>query len=190
MGIPQPTKKSGHDLDETIRRAAQLDRDAFGLLYREFAPRIHRFIEYRTRQRELAEDLTNQVFMQALRAIGKYQHHSIPEFTGWLFRIARNAISDHWRRSRNTVSLDPDVHLKNHVESGDYAGQMAQSEELLNAIDQLTPEQMEVVALRFSQNMNHAQIAAILGKKETAVRALQFRAMTTLRAILATESGE
>ena len=60
----------------------------------------------------------------------------------------------------------------------------------MNAIDQLTPEQMEVVALRFSQNMNHAQIAAILGKKETAVRALQFRAMTTLRAILATESGE
>ena len=51
-------------------------------LYREFAPRIHRFIEYRTRNRELAEDLTNQVFMQALRAIGRYQHRSIPRIHG------------------------------------------------------------------------------------------------------------
>ncbi len=188
MGTPQLKIQSDHDLDETIRRAAGLDRDAFGLLYREFAPRIHRFIEYRTRSRELAEDLTNQVFMQALKAIGRYQHRSVPEFTGWLFRIARNAVSDHWRRSRNAVSLDPDVHLRDHVTSGDYAGQMAQSEELANALKHLTPDQMDVVALRFSQNMNHAEIASILGKKETAVRALQFRAMTTLRAILARES--
>ena len=188
MGIPLPKIKPDHDLDETIRRASDLDRDAFGQLYREFAPRIHRFIEYRTRNRELAEDLTNQVFMQALRAIGRYQHRSIPQFTGWLFRIARNAVADHWRRSRSSVSLDPNVHMRDHVESGDFAGQMAQSEELANALKQLTPDQMEVVALRFSQNMNHAEIAAILGKKETAVRALQFRAMTTLRAILARES--
>ena len=190
MGLPQSAAGSQHDLDDTIRRASRLDRDAFGLVYREFAPRIHRFVEYRTRNRELAEDLTNQVFMQALKAIDRYQHRSVPEFTAWLFRIARNALSDHWRRSRPVVQLDPDIHLKDHVDSGDFPDRIARSEELVDAMQKLTPEQGEVLALRFSQGMSHAQIASIIGKKETAVRALQFRALTTLRAVLARESAE
>ncbi|MDP6348374.1 MAG: sigma-70 family RNA polymerase sigma factor [Chloroflexota bacterium] len=178
------------DLDEIILRATRLDRDAFGYVYREFAPRIHRFVAYRTNNRTLADDLTNQIFMQALRAIGRYQHRSVPEFTAWIFRIARNAIADHWRRNRNDVSLDPDVHLRDQVDEGGDFVRIDNADMLSQALEHLTPEQAEVIAMRFSQGMSHAQIAAILDKKEPAVRALQFRALTTLRSLISREPAE
>lgn len=191
MGISGESEKSqSDDLDEIIRSATRLDRDAFGQVYREFAPRIHRFVAYRTNNRVLADDLTNQIFMQALRAIGRYQHRSVPEFTAWIFRIARNAIADHWRRHREHVSLDPDVHLRDHVDEGADFRRIENADMLAEVLVHLTPEQAEVIAMRFSQGMSHAQIAAILDKKEPAVRALQFRALTTLRYLLAREPAE
>jgi len=183
-------KNQSDDLDEIILRATRLDRDAFGHIYREFAPRIHRFVAYRTNNRSLADDLTNQIFMQALRAIGRYQHRSVPEFTAWIFRIARNAIADHWRRNRDHVSLDPDVHLRDQVDEGRDFVRIDNADMLSQALEHLTPEQAEVIAMRFSQGMSHAQIAAILDKKEPAVRALQFRALTTLRSLISREPAE
>jgi len=190
MGVAEPNEVHEAELDDIIRRASRLDRDAFGRIYGDYAPRIYRFFEYRTGNRELTEDLVNQAFMQALKAIGRYQHRSVPEFTGWIFRIARNVLSDHWRKDRGSARLDPDTDLQDLVDPVDDYDRLAKSEELRQAMEKLTPEQSEVIALRFSQDMTHAEIASILGKKETAVRALQFRAMTTLRAILAREGVE
>lgn len=191
MGISGESGKSkSDDLDKIIRRATRLDQEAFGTVYREFAPRIHRFVAYRTNNRNLADDLTNQIFMQAFRAIGRYQHRSVPEFTAWIFRIARNAIADHWRRHRDHVSLDPDVHMRDQVDDGADFRQIENADMLSQALEHLTPEQAEVIAMRFSQGMSHAQIAAILDKKEPAVRALQFRALTTLRSLIVREPAE
>ena len=86
---PEPSEER---LDELIRLAANLDREALGELYRLYAPRIHRFVAYQVNDRVLAEDLTNQVFMRAMKAIGRYQHHSVPQFNAWLFRIAKNVV--------------------------------------------------------------------------------------------------
>jgi len=186
LGISGERRKHKSDnLDEIIRRATRMDQDAFGQVYREFAPRIHRFIAYRTNNRNLADDLTNQVFMQAFRAIAKYQHRSVPEFTAWIFRIARNAIADHWRRNKDHISLDPEVHMEDQIDEGLDYQRIENADMLSEALEQLTPEQAEVIALRFSQGMTHAQIATILDKKEPAIRALQFRALTTLRSLIA-----
>ena len=182
--MDDPTEQSNDRIDEIIQKAVSLDSDAFGELYREFAPRIHRFVSYRVRNHDLADDITNQVFMKSLKAIGKYDHRSVPEFNAWLFRIARNTISDHWRRSRPSVSLETLNGSFELVDDNDELDRIANREQLSKAMKQLTPDQAEVLSMRFGLSMTHREIANILNKQEPAVRALQFRALTTLRAIL------
>tara|TARA_Y100000590_G_scaffold392342_1_gene469687 strand:- start:229 stop:618 length:390 start_codon:yes stop_codon:yes gene_type:complete len=122
--------------------------------------------------------------MKSLKAIGKYEHRSVPEFNAWLFRIARNTISDHWRRSRPSVSLETLKGSFELVDDNDELDRIANREQLSKAMKQLTPDQAEVLSMRFGLGMTHREIANILNKQEPAVRALQFRALTTLRAVL------
>ena len=178
---PISSVRTPDELDELIRRSVQLDREAFGLVYEEFFPQIHRFIQYRIGgNRHIAEDLASHVFMLALRAIGKYRHRSVAGFRAWIFRIARNAIADHFRRNQD-VAYDIESHARHLVDESDDYERIADSDILRRALEVLTPEQAEVIALRFSQDLSHREIAAIVGKKENAVRALQFRAIATLR---------
>ena len=95
-------ERSEQELTELIELAATLDREAFGTVYQIYAPRIHRYISYQIGDQVAAEDLTNQVFLRAMQAIGRYEHRSVPEFNAWLYRIARNVVVDNWRGRRET----------------------------------------------------------------------------------------
>jgi len=175
-------------LDVLIRAAARLDRQAFGVIYRVFAPRIHRFIGFqihnRSLNRSLAEDLTNQVFLRAMEALARYDHRSLNEFNAWLYLIARNVVVDNWRTSRSTVSLD-DAFVAEPAESLDSQfDQIARREELRAALAHMTNDQRDVLTFRFSLGMRHAEIANLMGRNEPAIRALQFRAIATLRGVL------
>ena len=178
---PEPSEER---VDELIRLAANLDREAFGELYRLYAPRIHRFVAYQVNDRVLAEDLTNQVFMRAMKAIGRYQHHSVPQFNAWLFRIARNVVVDHWRAKRDTVSLDEALATERGETLDAHFESLARREELQVAMQKLTEDQREVLVLRFGMGMSHREIAERMGRNEEAIRALQFRAIRSLRAIM------
>ena len=118
--------------------------------------------------------------MLALRAIGRYRHKSVAGFRAWIFRIARNAIADHFRRSQD-VAYDIEAHAGHLADENDDFARIDQSDILARALEVLTPDQAEVIALRFSQDLSHREIGAILGKRENAVRALQFRAIANLR---------
>ncbi len=180
---------SEEQLDELIRAAARLDRDAFGEIYRAFAPKIHRFIAYQIGDRVTAEDLTNQVFLRAMEAIARYEHRSVGEFTAWLFRIARNVVVDNWRARKDTVPLEealvaqPVDTLDSHFES------LARRDELRRGLRRLTDDQRLVLTYRFGLGMSHAETARLMGRNEPAVRALQFRAIATLRNVLAEEDA-
>jgi len=178
---PEPSEER---VDELIRLAANLDREAFGELYRLYAPRIHRFVAYQVNDRVLAEDLTNQVFMRAMKAIGRYQHHSVPQFNAWLFRIARNVVVDHWRAKRDTVSLDEALATERGETLDAHFESLSRREELQVAMQKLTEDQREVLVLRFGMGMSHREIAERMGRNEEAIRALQFRAIRSLRAIM------
>jgi RNA polymerase sigma-70 factor (ECF subfamily) len=174
---------SNEQLEELIHAAARLEREAFGELYRLYAPKIHRFIAFQIRDRVLAEDLTNQVFLRAMEAIERYEHRSIGAFNAWLFRIAKNVVVDNWRASKDTVPLEdvvlpaPDS-LDSHFES------IARGDELRKALEQLTDDQRTVLTYRFALGMSHSEVAKLMGRNEPAIRALQFRAITTLRGVL------
>ena len=178
---PEPSEER---LDELIRLAANLDREALGELYRLYAPRIHRFVAYQVNDRVLAEDLTNQVFMRAMKAIGRYQHHSVPQFNAWIFRIARNVVVDHWRAKRDTVPLDEALATERGETLDAHFESLARREELQVAMQKLTEDQREVLVLRFGMGMSHREIAEQTGRNEEAIRALQFRAIRSLRAIM------
>lgn len=173
---------------ECVERAARGDATAIGDLYRRYAPAIFRYLFYRLGDRDVAEDLTSEVFVRALEALPRYRVRGRP-FSAWLYRIARARVADHYRGRRRhpLVPLVPDT-------PADGADPDAQAESQLTAaalrraIVQLTPLQQQVVVLRFLEGLSHRAVAQIVGRSEGAVRVLQYRALAALRRLLEREA--
>ncbi len=172
------------------RAVSSRDAEAFGALYDRFVERVYRYLYYRTGSQAEAEDLTEQVFLKAWEAIERFQWHGRP-FLAWLYRLAHNAHVDHLRRRRTTTSLNDDespIDLPSETASRDLA-QRLDAEVLSNAMTQLTLEQQQVLVLKFMEGFDTDQIARMMDKREGSIRALQMRALQSLRRVLA-EQGE
>lgn len=169
-------------------RATRHEREAFGLLYDRYVTKIYQYVYYKVGSGAEAEDLTAQVFLRAWEAIGGYEWREHP-FSAWLFRIARNLVVDYHRARRETVSLEG-TDGRDEIQPSDTAlpDQSLQalfaSEQLRRAVGQLTEEQQEVILLRFIEGYSTAEIAAIMGKREGAIRGLQFRGLAALRELI------
>jgi RNA polymerase sigma-70 factor (ECF subfamily) len=169
-----------------VERAAARDPEAIAKLYDLYAPKIQSFIYHRTSDPLVTEDLTGQVFLRMLEAMrgGKGWRTS---FSGWIYRIAHNLVVDYYRkRSQATyTNIDETPHIP--AGNGDpYQATAAKldSDALVRAINQLTDEQAQVITLRFLEGYSISEVAELMNKTEGAIKALQFRGMTTLRRIL------
>jgi RNA polymerase sigma-70 factor (ECF subfamily) len=134
----------------------------------------------------LAEDLTAQVFLRMLESIRdrKAWHSS---FSGWLYRIAHNLVIDHYRRRdrQGTVDIEEAPPMASDLEDPVETAEMnIDAERLRAAIRRLTDEQAEVVSLRFLEGYSIAEVAEMTNRTEGAIKALQYRAVTTLRGLL------
>jgi RNA polymerase sigma-70 factor, ECF subfamily len=182
----------GAEDPEVIRlvdKAAAGDPAAFGALYERFLDPIYRYFYYRTGQVVDAEDLTEQVFLRAWQTVSRFRWQGRP-FLAWLYRVAHNLHVNHVRARRLDVPLDESARANQTMADPHAARQLAQTIDadlLMRGIRQLTPEQQEVILLRFGEGLETAQIARVLDKQEGAVRALQMRAMQRLRQVLAFE---
>lgn len=174
------------DESDLIQQARRGSRDAFGLLYERHRTTIARYVSARIRDPGEAEDLTEAIFESAWRAMGRYREQGVP-FLAWLYRLAHNRVVDHYRALRPTVTLIPEVHESVEDESAPLELNI-DSADLLKALNLLTEDQRDVIILRFVQGMSGREVAQTLDKREDAVRALQFRALATLRRILAGEA--
>lgn len=170
-----------------LQSAVSFDDAALSEIYDRYESRIYSYIYRRTGDEVLAEDLTAQVFLKMLEAIRnqKAWHSS---FSGWLYRIAHNAVIDYYRqRDRNTqVSLDdaltvPASEDHNPVTT---AEMNLDAVRLRSAIARLTDEQAEVISLRFLEGYSISEVAEMLDKTEGSIKALQYRAVATLRNLL------
>ena len=171
------------DEAELVRRVvATRDPDAFGQLYELYIDRIGRYIFYKVGDREEAEDLTEQVFLKAWENVQGFRGEPAA-FPVWIFRLAHNLVIDYHRTHRQTAELHEFIEDP-HPLPEDVVGARLDNEILQAAITKLTPEQQQVVILRFIQGMPHAQVAAIMGKNEVAVRGIQYRAIVALQRIL------
>ena len=172
-----------------LERAKAFEADALGLVYDRYSGRIYNYIYHRVGNPNLAEDLTGQVFVRMLEAI-QNQRAWQSSFSGWLYRIAHNLVVDHYRRNKQATQISLDDAPDLPSQRGDpveAAAKVLTQEHLQDAIGQLTPEQAQVIVLRFLQGLSIAEAAQVMEKTEGAIKALQYRAVIALREILTGE---
>ncbi len=167
---------------ELVRRAAE-DSEAFGVLYERYVRRIYNYIYYRTGNHQEAEDLTARVFQRALKHMANYEDKGVP-FSAWLYRIAHNLVAN-WHRDRSrrpVVPLEDHVHLRpagSHPELEAIAGE--ERERLLRAVRRLPAERQQLLILKFVERLSNAEIGAIMGRTEGAIKSLYHRTLIALR---------
>jgi RNA polymerase sigma-70 factor, ECF subfamily len=167
-------------LDEVARAATSGDVEAIGRLYDELVGPIYRYVAIRVRRREDAEDLTHLVFERIVSALPRYHHNGKP-FAAWAFRIARNAVIDHQRRTRPTEPLGAS---SEPIDGPDLEALSLRREELRElhaAIARLTPDQREALTLRYAGGLSADEAAEVMGRQAGTIRGLTFRAIEALR---------
>lgn len=167
-------------LDDLARAASAGDVEAVGRLYDQLVGPIYRYVAVRVRRREDAEDVTHLVFERIVTALPRYRHDGKP-FSAWAFRIARNAVIDHLRRSRRTEPLD--VMPERDETGGPDTISLREEElrELRAAIRRLTTDQQEALALRYAAGLSAEEAARVMGRRAGTIRGLTFRAIESLR---------
>jgi len=174
-----------------IEQAAQGDAESFARLYDIHVKRVYRYIFYRVSDISVAEDLTQEVFLRGWKALPKFRKVSNKPFVGWLLTIAHNLVIDHYRSRRMESTLEDDIMT---ADTATDPQQMAavgmEQKRLQEAIRQLRPEQQQVIILRFIEGFEYSEIAALLGKKEGAIRVIQHRALKGLKQILDKDTGQ
>lgn len=171
-------------MERLIRRAQQGDSRAVAALYNMFAHPIYRYIAYRVSSPADAEDLTAEVFVRMVEGLPAYRWTGAP-FEAWLYRIAAARIIDFRRRagSRQMVELSED--LTDAAPTPEvYTTEQQELASLRQAVQQLPDEQQTILLLRFVERKRHEEIAALLGKSMTAVKAAQYRALMQLVSVL------
>jgi RNA polymerase sigma-70 factor (ECF subfamily) len=164
-----------------VERAQSGDRVALEELYLLHFDRIYSYLHMSVGSRHDAEDLTTQTFVKMLEAIGRFQWRSVP-FSAWLFRIAHNLAIDHFRANRR---WQPEEEVPETVGEESSAEEQALvslgQTSMLTLIERLSPEQRQVLTLKFVFRFSNSEAAAILGKTEGAVKSLQHRALASLQ---------
>lgn len=185
MRAPADSSETLDETNDVVRRAQNGRISALQELYLSHHQQIFRFVWSRVHDPDLAEDLTGEVFLRMLANLSQYEDRSLP-FRAWLYRIARNLMIDHHRKigSRQIMPLD-DL-------SGE-PGEEKSPEELAERnmtlvhvqqmLEQMKPDEREVVELRFLAGLSLKETALVINKTVAAVKALQRRGLVTLRSI-------
>jgi RNA polymerase sigma-70 factor (ECF subfamily) len=188
---PRPPPEAPEDREDRddrtlVGRAVRRDPQAWAELYERFAGSLLGFFVHQLHDRPAAEDLTSEVFIEALRAADRFRG-DLAGLRSWLFRIARNNLVDYLRKQRRS----PTSSLEAAQEAGlaavapgadpaDAAVAALEQARVLAAIEALSPDQREVILLRLSGGLTAPEIAPIVGKTPGAVKALQHRALAAL----------
>ncbi len=179
------------DEESLVRRAQHRDQEAFAQLYEEHFDKIYRYVTLKIGNETEAEDMTQQVFLNALQSISSFKWKGIP-FSAWLFRIAHNQVVDYFRsKKRTTVPLNESQASSNSNDNPQLViEQKLDIEQLTLATKQLTEAQREVISLRFAGELSIAQVAKAMGKSQGAIKALQHSAIAALRKTLRVTENE
>ncbi len=174
------------DEQSLVLKAQQKDSKAFSELYEAYFDKIYRYILLKTGNQSDAEDMTQQVFLKALKSLPSYRYQEVP-FSAWLYRIAHNQMVDHFRKSsrQQTCELSEDITPDDPDGGPQQQAELKMNIEcLIKSVRKLTRSQQEVIALRFSSDLPVADVARLMGKSEGAVKALQHSAVVALRKIM------
>lgn len=177
--------------EKTLLYRLQRDRDpeAYAALYDAYAPQIYRFVYFKVRGREEAEDVTSEVFLKAWQYC--QENRDIKSFSGLLYRIARNTIIDLYRQKsahpESALALNAEGEIPGANDSGEWHTALhtkLETEKILIGLKKLKQEYQEVLTLRYVDELEITEISEIVGKRNIAVRVTIHRALKRLKKIL------
>lgn len=184
-----PQQSNTLDDAALLRKASAGDKQAVSQIYQIYFEPIYQFIRLRVKDTQTAEDLTSSVFIKLVSAFktgkGPREH-----LRGWLYKVARNVLHDHYGGSaafqtemleesfQDTFSDDPEARVLRVMDI----------EHLRRALQSLAPDQLEVILLRFDQHLSLQETADIMGKNLNTIKTLQLRALHKLRQIVQRQS--
>jgi RNA polymerase sigma-70 factor (ECF subfamily) len=178
---PARAEPQGSSDAELVKRAQALDEEALTVIYETYHPRVLNYAVSQLRDPQTAEDVASEVMLKVLEAIGRYRFNGVP-LAAWVFRIARNALIDVRRRKSKYAGCSlPDGLVSPGADTATKVEQALDRDRLHSAMRGLREEHRHVLVLRFMEGMNTAEVAYVLGRSQSSVKALQYRALNRLR---------
>ncbi|MFC2009783.1 RNA polymerase sigma factor [Chloroflexota bacterium] len=180
----EPEASKTAELNLLISGAVNGSARDFGKMYDLFVESVYRHIYYRVGNARDAEDLTQQTFLKAWKAIGKYKITASP-FKAWLIKISHNLIIDFYRSRKSEIYIDFDI-ISSKPESDPalLAEANFSQNEIRQAINKLHGDQQQVILMRYIEDFSYPEIAVALGKSEGTIRVILHRGLTKLKTIL------
>jgi RNA polymerase sigma-70 factor (ECF subfamily) len=174
------------DVRALVERAKEGDREALEELYLLHFDRIYGYLQMSVGNKHDAEDLTNQTFVKMIESIERFEWRKVP-ISAWLFRIAHNLAMDHFRAGRRWQPEEepPEPPGTEARSAEEEAFHSIGRKSMLEMIEGLSEDQQQVLTLKFVFEFSNAEVGAILGKSEGAVKSLQHRALASLQRELA-----
>jgi RNA polymerase sigma-70 factor (ECF subfamily) len=168
---------------EWVYRAIDGDPEAFALLYDSYVDQVYRYIFFRVSDSQTAEDLTSQTFLKSWENVHRYRVRESP-FGAWLYQIARNVVVDYYR-SRKKERIQPGAIIHTYADPNANVDEQAEKrleiDGLLSAMCNLTEDQQQVLTLKFTAGLSTHEVAQVMGKECSAIRALQMRGLQSLQ---------
>ncbi len=174
--------------ERLLIEAAQKDPARFAELYEDNFERVYAFVTRRVHVRSDAEDLTAEVFQQALAKLGQFEWRGLP-FAAWLYRIASNAIADRWKRAAREQGT-PLADDPPDISGGANPEEIERRARMFRLVAELPDDQRRVIEMRFAEEKGIREIARELHRTDGSIKQLQFRALTRLRAQVKTKANK
>jgi RNA polymerase sigma-70 factor (ECF subfamily) len=173
-----------------IEEAKDGNGDSFGIIYKHYVPQIYRFVFFKVSKKQIAEDLTHEIFLSAWQNIKNYKQRQFP-ISSWLYQIARNRVIDYYRTDKKNISIDTEDFKEDDV--GFYEQKdpdiSFNTEKIKELIKFLKPEYQDVIIMRYVEDLDSQEIASAMNKSEGAIRLIQHRAINNLKELYAKYRG-
>lgn len=163
-----------------VKRCQEGDTEAFGVLYDRYIDKIYRFVFYKTFVKEVAEDITSDVFHKALQKINSYEVDK-GVFSAWIYRIARNNVIDYYRSQKGDVPLEDVFDVGFDERTPESLDAIAALDKVQEYLKTLNAKQREIITLRVWEELSYREIAEIVGGTEDSVKMAFSRSIRELR---------
>ena len=163
-----------------VSRCQEGDIEAFGVLYDRYIDKIYRFVFYKTFVKEVAEDITSDVFHKALQKINSYEADK-GVFSAWIYRIARNNVIDYYRSQKGDVPLEDVFDVGFDERTPESLDAIAALDKVNVYLETLSSKQREIITLRVWEELSYREIAEIVGGTEDGVKMAFSRSIRELR---------
>lgn len=168
------------NLKKIIERCQKGDNDGFVYIYDAYIKKIYNFVYYKTGHRETAEDLTSKTFFNALKNLNSFSLDT-ENFNSWLYKIARNLVIDYYRTKKEDLNLEDYFDLSHDNEIEVEIDNKRKLEDVKKYLNNLKPEQKEIIILRTWEELSYKEIGEILGKSENSCKMMFSRTIKKLR---------